>query len=115
MVNDLNYSELGKRIKHYRLKNHLTQESLAAGIDVSTSTIAHAESGTSKPSLPLLMKVCRALGITLDQLVCDSLPVVDTYISKDFSDLLADCSTQEKQILLDVLSATKSTLRKNRK
>ena len=114
MTNDIDYSQLGKRIKRYRQKAHLTQEQLAERIDVATSTIAHAENGTSKPSLPLLLKVANALNVTLDQLVCDSLPVINTYIEKDIADLLSDCTTTEKQILRDIISLTKETMRKHR-
>ena len=114
MTNDINYNQLGKRIKRHRLKAHLTQEQLAEKIDVATSTIAHAENGTSKPSLPLLLKIANALNVTLDQLVCDSLPVIDTYIEKDIADLIADCTTTEKQILRDIIAVTKETMRKHR-
>ena len=102
------------RIKRHRLKAHLPQEQLAEKIDVATSTIAHAENGTSKPSLPLLLKSANALNVTLDQLVCDSLPVIDTYIEKDIADLIADCTTTEKQILRDIIAVTKETMRKHR-
>ena len=114
MTNDIDYNQLGKRIKRYRLKVHLTQEQLAEKTDVATSTIAHAENGTSKPSLPLLLKVANALNVTLDQLVCDSLPVIDTYIEKDIADLLSDCTTTEQQILRDIIAVTKETMRKHR-
>lgn len=102
------------RLKRYRQKAHLTQEMLADQIDVATSTIAHAENGTSKPSLPLLLKVANALNITLDQLVCDSLPIADTYLEKDIADLLSDCSLNEKKIIRDIIIATKETFRKYR-
>lgn len=115
MTNDIDYEQIGVRIKRYRSKAYLTQEQLAGRIDVATSTIAHAENGTRKPSLPLLVKIANELGVTLDQLVCDSLGVVGTYLDKDISDLLSDCSVAEKQILRDVLCATKETLRKHRK
>lgn len=114
MTNEIDYSQMGKRIKRYRQKAHLTQEQLADKIDIATSTIAHAESGTSKPSLPLLLKLANVLNITLDQLVCDSLPVIDSYLEKDIADLLSDCSTKEKQIIRDIITATKDTIRKHR-
>ena len=112
MTNDINYTQLGRRIKQYRAKAKLTQESLADLIDVATSTIAHAEAGTSKPSLPLLIKIANALNVTLDQLICDSLPVADTYIEKDIADVLSDCNTKEKQIIRDIIIVTKETMRK---
>ena len=114
MTNEINYPQLGARLKRYRQKAHLTQEQLAEKIDVATSTIAHAENGTSKPSLPLLLKAANALNITLDQLVCDSLPVAETYLEKDIADLLSDCSLTEKQVIRDIIIATKDTLRKYR-
>ena len=114
MTNDIDYKQLGERIKQYRLKAFLTQEELAARIDVATSTIAHAERGSSKPSLPLLIKLTFELGVTLDQLVCDNLPIIETYIDKDFSDLLSDCSITEKRIIYDIVTTTKETLRKHR-
>jgi len=112
MTNEINYIQLGKRIKHYRLNAKLTQELLAERIDVATSTIAHAESGTNKPSLPLLIKVANALNVTLDQLVCDSLLSTDFFIEKDIADAISDCNTKEKQIIRDMVIATKETLRK---
>ena len=114
MTNDIDYNQLGKRIKRYRQKAHLTQEQLADKIDVATSTIAHGENGTSNPSLPLLLKIANALNVTLDQLVCDSLPVIDNYIEKDIADLIADCTTTEKQIIRDIIAVTKETIRKHR-
>lgn len=114
MTNDIDYAQLGIRLKQYRQKAHLTQEMLADKIDVATSTIAHAENGTSKPSLPLLLKIANELNITLDQLVCDSLPNVEAYLEKDIADLLADCSLTEKKIIRDIIMATKETFRKHR-
>lgn len=114
MTNDIDYTKIGIRLKRYRQKAHLTQEMLADKIDVATSTIAHAESGTSKPSLPLLLKVANALNISLDQLVCDNLPIAEVYLDKDIADLLSDCTTVEKRIIRDIVAVTKDTIRKNR-
>lgn len=112
MTNDIDYKQLGERIKKYRKKAHLTQEQTAAEVDCAVSTIAHAESGDSKPSLPLLIKLSNTLGISLDQLICDSLSNTEAYIDKDFSELLSDCSIKEKKIIYDIAISTKASLRK---
>lgn len=112
MTNDIDYRRIGRRIKQQRQKAHLTQEQLAEKAEAATSTIAHAENGTGKPSLPLLLKIANVLNTSLDQLVCDSLPVIDSYLEKDIADLLADCSPIEKQILRDIMTAAKETLRR---
>ena len=113
MTNDIDYGRLGERIKRYRRKAHWTQEQLAGRIDVAASTIAHAESGISKPSLPLLIKIANELNVSLDQLISDSLPIADVYIQKDISDILSDCTITEKQIIRNILLTTKETLRKH--
>ena len=114
MTNDIDYIQLGKRIKRYRQKSHLTQDMLADKIDVATFTIAHAENVTSKPSLSLLLKVANALNVTLDQLVYDSLPNVEAHLKKDIADLLADCTLTEEKIIHDIIMATKETFHKRR-
>lgn len=114
MTNDIDYKLLGERIKKYRKKSHLTQEQTAEKVDCAISTIAHAEAGDSKPSLPLLIKLANVFKISLDQLVSDSLPDIETYIDKDFSDLLADCTKREKKIIFDIATTTKETIRKNK-
>lgn len=82
MTNDINYIQLGTRLKRYRQKALLTQEMLADYIDVDTSAFAHAEKGASKPNLPQPLKVANTLNIMLDQLVCCGLPVVETYLKR---------------------------------
>lgn len=114
MENDINYYQLGLRVKSYRKKAGFSQEELADRVGSATSTIAHAESGTSKPSLPLLVKIARELGVSIDQLLCDSLPIAQTYLEKDIADLLADCSAEEKRMIRDIIAATKETLRRHR-
>lgn len=114
MTNDIDYKQLGQQIKKYRQKARLTQEQLADKIDVAISTVAHAEMGTSKPSLPLLIKIANALDTSLDQLLCDSLPIAENYLEKDIAELLADCTLAEKKIIRDIVATTKETLRKYR-
>ena len=113
MTNDIDYRKLGQRIKYYRVKCHLTQEQLAANIDVATSSVSHAERGTSKPSLPMLIKIANALKISIDQLLCDNLPIEDVYLDKDIASLLSDCSTRERRIIRDIIEITKKTIREN--
>ena len=102
----------GRRLKEYRIKNHLSQEELAEKIDAVPSSVSHLENGTHAPSLKTLIRLCSAMNIGVDALLCDSLPVTDFYLDKDIASLLADCSKREKQILKDIIIVTKQTLRK---
>lgn len=112
---ELDYKKLGKRIKEQRLKQHLTQEKLGEIVGVNTSNVSHIERATTQVSLSSLVKIANALDTTLDRLVCDSLySVADLYIEQDVSELLQGCSLAEKQIIKDIIIATKKTLKEHR-
>ena len=109
----LNYVELGRRIRNYRKKAHMTQEQLAERINMATSNISHIERATTQVSLPSLVKIANVLNVSLDQLVCDSLPVSDVYLEKDIAEFVNSCTTREKKIIRNIIEVTIKTLREN--
>lgn len=56
-------------IKSFRKKKKLTQEALAKEANVSRVSIARYESGERNPSLRVAVKLAKALGCTIDDLV----------------------------------------------
>lgn len=58
---DMNYKDLGRRIRTLRQKKHLTQEQLAEKIDMSASFLGHIERGTHVANLDMLIKICNVL------------------------------------------------------
>lgn len=112
---ELNYKKLGKRIKEQRLKQHLTQEKLGEIVNVATSNISHIERATTQVSLSSLVKIANALDTTLDQLVCDSLDsVAESYLDQDVANILQGCTLTEKQIIKDIITATKKSLKEHK-
>ncbi len=101
----------GRRLKQYRIKNHLTQEELAEKINTATSSVSHLENGTHSPSLKTLISLCAVLEIGVDDLLADSLPAKSVYLDGDIAEQLADCSPAEKQIIADIVTELKRTLR----
>ena len=63
------YTTIGGAIKHYRKKNKLTQEKLAEKLDLCQASIAHYESGRATPSLKVIQKMSRELGVPVQLLV----------------------------------------------
>jgi transcriptional regulator with XRE-family HTH domain len=111
-VKEINYKDLGMRLKRYRIENHLTQEELAEKVDTVPSTISHIERGTTKCSLPNLVKICNALNISLDQALCDSLTVVESQaLDNDIYNLIRDCTVYEKKFIIEVLKIIKIGIR----
>ena len=59
---------LGRRIQRVRKDKAITQETLAEKIGVSTTWIGYIETAYRKPSLKLLYKIARALGVKVKDL-----------------------------------------------
>src|SRR5512144_808809 len=60
---------LARNLSSLRHSRALTQEALAKAAAVPRSTIANLESGDGNPSLGVLVKVARALGVPIDELL----------------------------------------------
>ena len=67
----VNYSAIGKKIKHSRQMHDLTQEDLAFEIDTSPAYISNIERGKKKPSLQKLIEITEILEITINDLLYD--------------------------------------------
>ena len=61
--------EVGAKIKYLRLKQGLSQESLALSCDMNPAFLGHVERGMRSPTLNTLQRICDGLGITLTELL----------------------------------------------
>ncbi len=109
----LDYSGIGVRIRRLRKAQGLTQQSLAELSEQEPSNISHIERGATKLSLPTLVNIANALGVTVDELLCDSLAASHSVFMREAEQLLADCSHTELQIITETIRSLKASLRKN--
>ena len=68
-MDELNYIEIGKRVKIKRKELGITQEKLSELIDVCPSYISEIERGYSIPSLSTVCKIATILQCSLDYLI----------------------------------------------
>lgn len=66
-VMEIDYTEIGKRVRRRRKAQHLTQEQLAELCGLSTQYISHIETAVSIPSTETIMKLALALATTPDE------------------------------------------------
>ena len=59
----------GEQIKSYRIKLGLTQNQVAAEMDVTPGYISNVEKGRTAMSLRFLIYYAKLMGVTLDELV----------------------------------------------
>lgn len=61
--------ELGKRIKELRTQRRMSQETLAAALNISRQAVAKWEAGASMPSTANLLALCEVFQIELTELL----------------------------------------------
>ena len=110
---ELDYKAIGKRIKIARIKADLKQEQLAERASLSPTHISNVETGTTKVSLSAIVSIANALGVTADDLLCDSVIHAKVQFERDIAELLEDCDPYEIRMVKDMTAALKETLRRD--
>src|SRR5574337_1280963 len=74
---------LGKNIAYLRQVAKLTQEQLADEINITKSALGAYEEGRSEPSLEILMRLCKHLGVSIDGIVSSRVPYYKKHLDKE--------------------------------
>lgn len=112
---EVNYKEIGQRIRQARINHNFTQDMLSEKVNLSTPHMSHIESGKTKLSLPTLVRIANALECTVDELLCDSLAHAKNLFENEITLETKDCSEEEIRIIADMVKALKQSLRKRDK
>ena len=112
---ELDYKEIGKRVKIARIRADLTQEALAEKAGLSITHMSNIENGHSKLSLPMAVALANVLSVSVDEFLCDSVIHSKEIFSHEVQMLLEDCDDYEIRILTDLLKAVKDTIRRDMK
>ncbi len=67
---------MNEKMKFARLERQLSQAELARAVGVSRQTVNMIESGSYNPTLELCVRICRTLGLTLNDLFWEE-PITD--------------------------------------
>jgi len=109
---EIDYYGIGTRVRRLRKAQGLTQQALAELCGQEPSNISHIERGATKLSLPTLVSIANALGATVDQLLCDSVPASRGVYEEELLRLLAGCSHWELRVMTETMRALKESLRR---
>ena len=110
---ELDYKAIGKRIKIARIKADMKQEHLAEKSGLSPTHVSNVETGTTKVSLSAIVSLANALGVTADDLLCDSVIHARVQFERDIAELLEDCDPYEIRMVKDMTEALITTLRRD--
>ncbi len=106
----MDYYEIGQRIRKIRKAHGMSQEVLAEKADISTVHMSHIETGNTKLSLPVLVKLAQALKVRTDDLLTDGNPAERSALIDATAQILGNCSVQQLKIIENVVKATKLAL-----
>ncbi len=107
----MDYITFGRELRKLRQQRGLTQEKLAELVDLSVPYISHLERGTKKPSLVVLTRLAESLGVTVDQLLTGNQVTDKAAYYPEVQEILGDCTTRERAVLTEIVSAAKRSIR----
>lgn len=108
---DLDFKAIGQRIKIARIRKKLTQDTVSELINITPSHMSNIETGKSSVSLATLISIANVLGVSVDELLCDAVLDSKVVFEKELSEVLKDCSEYEIRVLVDILKASKESIR----
>ena len=94
---------IGSRIKAAREKKKLTQEELAALLDMSTTHISVIERGVKPPKLETFIRIANVLGVSSDYLLMDIIDNPADVVSGELSELRSKLSQKETETALAII------------
>ena len=102
LMKELNFKQIGQRIKEIRIEKHLTQEYFAKVTDVNVSHISNIETNKVKISLTLLVNICNALDVTVDYLLENEYHNPSTTTEKELAHTVKNLTKEKQETLLRI-------------
>ena len=110
---EMNYKSLGKCIKIAQIKADMTQDRLSTMLDMSPSHMSNIETGSTRISLTALVNIANALGVTVDDLLYDSVIHARPQLERDIQQIVDSCNDYELRVVKEVTQSVVDALRSN--
>lgn len=99
---EVDYKLIGERIRAERMKAGISQDKLAEKIDIATAYISRIERGLAIINLKRLAQIAKALEVPLSSLVSDTTKESENYLSKEFQEVLSQCSGDKQRLIYNI-------------
>ncbi len=101
----MDLSAIGSRIKVARERKHLTQEDLAAIVDLSPTHISVIERGVKPPKLATLVAIANALDVSADTLLQDVVVRSVEGVSNELATEIMKLPAKERSKIINAIRA----------
>ena len=105
----MDFTKVGYRIKLAREEKNLSQEDLAALVDLSPTHISVIERGKKATRLDKFVAIANVLEVSADSLLIDVVDHSVTGVTNELSEII---STQPKEMQLRILNAVRAFIGK---
>jgi len=99
----MDLSPIGSRIKAAREEMKLTQEELAAMVDLSPTHISVIERGVKPPRLETFIRIANVLGVSADSLLLDVVENAVGGVASELSESISKMPRREQEKILTVV------------
>lgn len=113
-VNGVDYYKIGQRVRHFRKAQGLSQEQLAEYAGISLTHMSHIETGNTKLSLPVLVRLAEALHTGTDELLFDRPQSRKGIGEERVRKVLDACTPEEAGMLGEIVEGVKRAMEKYR-
>ena len=96
---------IGSRIKAAREKTGMTQEDLAAALEMSPTHISVIERGVKSPKLETLVNIANALNVSSDTLLQDVVHHASDGIASELSVAISKLPKKDQERMLNAIRA----------
>lgn len=96
---------VGQRIKDAREAKNLTQEELAALVNLSSTHVSVIERGLKVTKLDIFVAIANALDVSADELLVDVVAHSVTGVSNRLSDKISSLPMKEQKKIIKVIQA----------
>ncbi len=94
---------VGKRIKEARERKNLTQEELAALVDLSSTHVSVIERGIKVPKLDTFVAIANTLEVSCDELLIDSVDHSSVGVPGEFAEMIAKLPAKDRKKIIDIV------------
>lgn len=103
MLQEIDYSKLGKNIKSIRISKGLTQDNLAELVSCNTSHISNIENNHTKVSLNVLLAIANSLNTSIDYLLSDQYENASLALDNEILRAITNCDNEKKEKILKII------------
>lgn len=103
LLSEIDYAQLGKKIKSVRCDRGLTQENLAELVGCNTSHISNIENNYTKLSLNVLLAIANSLNVSIDYLLAEQQNSTSTILSQEILLKLTTCNDADKEKIIKII------------